>query len=256
MTAARGKSSPSGISGVRRRRRTGRAEVMPRSSISSSSWRSSERTKSRVAMSRKRDSQGGDLAGEELRVGEVALVAGAVLLQRDAVAVGLAVLREQDERGGVGRLQRQDQREQGEVRLARVELQPPGWRRCSTPARSRRTRSCRTRNCAVPIHRAKPSLSAPKVSCENDGVGTNRRRNSCGWSRRGTSDDRRRGLGRSGRSATGHLGRARRRIGYAAWSSWRSSRQSSGRMWSRTSSTVTAPRNRPSRSTTGTATRL
>jgi hypothetical protein len=62
------------------------------------------------------------------------------------------------------------------------------------------------RNAAVPIQRANASLHRPNVSCENDGVGTNRRRNSCGWSRRSTSVDRRRGPRRSGRSATTHLG--------------------------------------------------
>ena len=58
----------------------------------------------------------GDLAGEELGVGEVALVAGAVLLERDPVAVVLAVLREQDQRRGVGRLQAEDEREEDERR--------------------------------------------------------------------------------------------------------------------------------------------
>ena len=54
--------------------------------------------KSFVATSLHRQPQRDDLAGEVLGVGEVALGALAVLLDLHAVAVVLAVLREQDER--------------------------------------------------------------------------------------------------------------------------------------------------------------
>ena len=53
-----------------------------------------------------RDPQRGDLAGQVLGVGDVALVARAVVLGLHAVAVGLPVLGEQDQRRGVGGLQR------------------------------------------------------------------------------------------------------------------------------------------------------
>src|SRR5690349_10821734 len=60
------------------------------------------------------EAQARDLAGEELHVG-VGLRRGlAVLLLLDPVARLLPVLREQDERGGVRRLQRQDQRQEDE----------------------------------------------------------------------------------------------------------------------------------------------
>ena len=89
--------------------------------------RSSVRSTSRVTTSSEtvgeRHAQRDDLAGEVLGVGEVALGALAVLLDLHAVAVVLAVLREQDEGRGVRGLQRQDQRQQREVRRARVELQ-------------------------------------------------------------------------------------------------------------------------------------
>ena len=53
-----------------------------------------------------------ELAGEVLGVGDVALGPGPVLLVLHPVAVGLAVLREQDQRGRVGGLQREHQGEQ------------------------------------------------------------------------------------------------------------------------------------------------
>ena len=81
------------------RRRAGRARS------SSSRSRSSERTKSRVATSLQRDPQRGHLAGQVLGVGEGALGPLPVLLERDPVAVGLPVLREQDQRRGVRGLQ-------------------------------------------------------------------------------------------------------------------------------------------------------
>jgi len=56
-----------------------------------------------------RDAQRRQLAGEVVGVGDVAFGAPTVLLVLHAVSVGLAVLREQDQRGCVGRLQRQDQ---------------------------------------------------------------------------------------------------------------------------------------------------
>src|SRR5690606_9175866 len=54
-----------------------------------------------------REAQRDDLAGEVLGIGEVALGALAVVLERNAVAVVLPVLREQDERCRVRGLQRQ-----------------------------------------------------------------------------------------------------------------------------------------------------
>src|SRR5687768_17631535 len=47
------------------------------------------------------------------------------LKKKNALAVVLAVLREQDERRGVRRLERQDEGQQGVVQRARVELQVP-----------------------------------------------------------------------------------------------------------------------------------
>ena len=82
-----------------------------------------------------RHPQRDDLAGEVLGVGEVALGALAVLLDLHAVAVVLPVLREQDEGRGVRGLQRQDQRQQREVRRRGVELQLRAARRCSSAAR-------------------------------------------------------------------------------------------------------------------------
>ena len=68
------------------------------------------------------DAQRGQLAGEVVGVGDVALGAAAVLLVLHAVAVGLPVLREQDQRRGVGRLQRQDQRQEDERVVVELEL--------------------------------------------------------------------------------------------------------------------------------------
>ena len=65
-----------------------------------------------VGVLRDGHAQGDDLAGEVLGVGEVALGALAILLDLHAVAVVLAVLRQQDEGRGIRRLQRQDQRQQ------------------------------------------------------------------------------------------------------------------------------------------------
>lgn len=53
------------------------------------------------------DAQGGDLPGQVLGVGDRPLVLLAVLLQVDPVPVVLPVLREQDQRGRVGSLERQ-----------------------------------------------------------------------------------------------------------------------------------------------------
>ena len=77
-----------------------------------------------------RDPQRRDLAGEVLRVGDEALGAGPVVLVLHPVAVGLAVLREQDQRGGVRRLQREHQRQEDE--RVRVEAQVLGRERSST----------------------------------------------------------------------------------------------------------------------------
>ena len=87
--------------------------------------------------------QGDDLAGEVLGVGEVALGALAVLLDLHAVAVVLAVLREEDEGGRVRRLQREDERQQREVRRARVELQRHGCERVPREPHHARRSSCR-----------------------------------------------------------------------------------------------------------------
>ncbi len=73
-----------------------------------------------------------DLAGEVFRVGEVALRALAVLLDLHPVAVVLTVLREQDERRSVRGLQRQDERQQREVRLATDRTAGQGAPRCSS----------------------------------------------------------------------------------------------------------------------------
>ena len=64
----------------------------------------------------------GDLAGEELGVGPGPLGDAAVELGLRAVARLLAVLGEQDQRRGVGRLQRQHERQQDEAAVPRVEL--------------------------------------------------------------------------------------------------------------------------------------
>src|SRR5659263_247029 len=64
-----------------------------------------------------------NLAGKVLGVREVALGPLAVLFGRHPVAVVLTVLGEQDERGGVRRLQREHQRECGEAVLRLVEAQ-------------------------------------------------------------------------------------------------------------------------------------
>src|SRR5699024_2816875 len=59
------------------------------------------------------EAQRGDLPGDEVGGGVVAVVGLAILLGLHAVAVVLPVLREQQQRRGVGGLQREDQREQG-----------------------------------------------------------------------------------------------------------------------------------------------
>jgi hypothetical protein len=61
-----------------------------------------------------RDSQGGDLPGEELGLGELAGVGVPVAFDLHPVAVGLAVLGEQDQRGRVGRLGREDEVQEDE----------------------------------------------------------------------------------------------------------------------------------------------
>src|SRR5215207_7955860 len=58
------------------------------------------------------ETQAGHLAGEEFHVGMRLGIGLAVLLLRDAVTGLLTVLREQDERSGVRRLKRQDQRQE------------------------------------------------------------------------------------------------------------------------------------------------
>ena len=82
-----------------------------RRSSSSSRERSSARMKSLRRHVAHREAERDDLAGQVLGVGEVALGALAVLLELHAVAVVLAVLREQDERRRVRGLQRQDERQ-------------------------------------------------------------------------------------------------------------------------------------------------
>src|SRR5690554_5403061 len=69
-----------------------------------------------------RQPQGDHLAGQVFGVVEVALRALAVLLHLHPVAVVLPVLREQDHRRRVRRLQRQDEGEQRIVQRPRVEL--------------------------------------------------------------------------------------------------------------------------------------
>src|SRR5699024_10307952 len=59
--------------------------------------------------------QGGDLPGDEVGGGVVALVGLAILRGLHAIAVVLTVLGEQQQGSGVGGLQREDQRQQGEV---------------------------------------------------------------------------------------------------------------------------------------------
>src|SRR3954454_21175830 len=70
-----------------------------------------------------RDTHGGDLAGEVLGVRDGPVVLTPVLFELHAVAVGVPVLREKDQGGGVRRLKRQDQRQQRVVEVAWVELQ-------------------------------------------------------------------------------------------------------------------------------------
>ncbi len=94
--------------------------------------------KSFDAMSCDQQPQRDDLAGEVLGVGEIALGALAVLLDLHALAVVLTVLREQDQRGRVGRLQRQHERQRGEAEGCVVESHGL-WRERS----SRRSRRCR-----------------------------------------------------------------------------------------------------------------
>ena len=97
---------------------------------------------------------------------------------------------------------------------------------------------------AVPMRRAKRSERTPKASCENDSVRQHPRAL----------------LLRLVELVAAHgtrAGAALRALAHrCAPISCRSSRQSSGRMWSSTSSTVTAPMSRPSSSTTGSETRL
>jgi hypothetical protein len=71
---------------------------------------------------REQQPDAGDLAGEELGVGPGAFGDAPVELGLDAVARLLAVLGQQDQRRGVRRLQRQDQRQQDETTVPRVEL--------------------------------------------------------------------------------------------------------------------------------------
>src|SRR3569833_848633 len=68
-----------------------------------------------------RHPEAGHLPGQVLGVGDVALVARPVALVLDAVAVGLAVLGEQDQRRGVRGLEGQHQRQEDE----RVRVEPP-----------------------------------------------------------------------------------------------------------------------------------
>src|SRR5699024_9258187 len=68
-------------------------------------------------------------------VGEVTFGALAVVLERDAVAVVLPVLCEQDQGSGVRRLQRQDQRERRESDRGRIEA--PLFRRKRVPRHPR-----------------------------------------------------------------------------------------------------------------------
>jgi hypothetical protein len=63
-----------------------------------------------------------DFAGKVFGVGKVALGSLAILLELDAVAVILAVLSQQNQRGRIRRLHRQNECEQREVQGAWVEL--------------------------------------------------------------------------------------------------------------------------------------
>ncbi len=96
-----------------------------RSSAASSSTRSrnSDRTKSRVATSRSAIRRAATSRARYSVSASAPLGPLPVLLERHPVAVRLPVLREQDERGRVGRLQAEDERQQRVVQPPGVELQ-------------------------------------------------------------------------------------------------------------------------------------
>src|SRR5699024_10768083 len=75
--------------------------------------RAARRARSRGWRRRSGPAQGGDLPGDEVGGGVVALVGLAILLGLHAIAVVLTVLGEQQQGSGVGGLQREDQRQQG-----------------------------------------------------------------------------------------------------------------------------------------------
>src|SRR6476620_10341470 len=186
-------------------------------------------------------SQRGDLAGQELGVGEVALVPGPVLLEGDTVPVGLAVLGEQDEGRGIRRLQAQHQRQEDERELVEDERawgeDVPGDPR-GDEDRHADEELCRPHEAGELLRQDAEGLLAQGDPRQHPGAL----------------------LLRLVELVSAYGSRRQASVGALAHgftsSSCRSSRQSSGRMWSSTSSTVTAPMSRPSSSTTGSETRL
>src|SRR6478609_3232361 len=187
-----------------------------------------------------RHPQRGDLAGQELHVGVGAGVGLAVLLGDHLVALLLAVLGEQDQRGGVGRLQAEHERQEDEREL--VEAQVCGGQHVPADPGGDKHRH------------PEQELRGAHVAGERLGEHAER----VGVDRR-PAHDLAPGLARgveAGPAVGAHpalpaLGPPLIRPGRGA-----RSRQPSGSMWSSRSSTVTAPIRRPSSSTTGAATRL
>ena len=185
----------------------------------------------------------GQLAGEVLGVGLRPLGAAAVLVQRHPVAVVLPVLRQQDQRGGVGGLGGEGQVEQDErvgVPLVRaheheVEGDP---------------------------HDHEHGLDRQVAAgAEEPGDPLGEAREACRGRPRpaGGPAGARRGGGSQEPQASATSVGAIRTVAWSAGlscSSANRSRQLAGSRWSSTSSTVTAPSRCPAVSTTGPATRL
>src|SRR6478672_11382004 len=187
-----------------------------------------------------RHPQRGHLAGEELHVGVGPRVGLPVLLGDHLVALLLAVLCEQDQRGGVGRLEAEHQRQEDEGELVEAQV---------------------GRGEHVPQHPDRDEHRHPEQELRRAHVARERlgeHPERVGVDARAPHDLATRVARGVQALAAAVAHRALPAEGPPLMEPGRGarSRQPSGSMWSSRSSTVTAPSSRPSSSTTGAATRL
>ena len=198
-----------------------------------------------------RDPQRGQFPGQVFGVRQVAFRALAVLLEGNTVPVVLAVLRQQQQRRGVGGLQGQHQRQEREAEFDLVELPVRG--REGVPGQPEHTEHGHVEQ---ELRRAHETGEPLRRVAERIGI------------RRELGQDALPAAQRRVQAALAcRLSRPRGRCPLPCYQPMRPpsfligaspslARQSSGSRWSRTSSTVTAPTSRPAWLTTGREFRL